>query len=120
MNLISAEGYKNAKVHFLKIRKTDELWISIKDVGNGLGVKNISDLVLKEIYGIYEKRKLTKEEIKCYKMTERGIFKKLDNLNEDELNTKSNKNVYAKNSIMTNIIKHCKGKKKRNKSNRWI
>ena len=80
MNLISAKGYKNAKVHFLKIRKTGELWISIKDVGNGLGVKNISDLVLKEIYGIYEKRKLTKEEIKCYKMTEREIFKKFDNL----------------------------------------
>ena len=38
---------------FLKIRKTGELWISIKDVGNGLGVKNISDLVSKEIYGIY-------------------------------------------------------------------
>ena len=56
MNLISAEGYKNAKVHFLKIRKTGELWISIKDVGNGLGVKNISDLVLKEIYGIYGKK----------------------------------------------------------------
>ena len=112
MNLISAEGYKNAKVHFLKIRKTGELWISIKDVGNGLGVKNISDLVLKEIYGIYEKRKLTKEEIKCYKMTEREIFKKFDNLNEDELNTKSNKNVYVKNNIMTNIIKHCRGEKK--------
>ena len=37
-----------------------------------------------------------------------------DNLNEDELNAKSNKNVYVKNNIMTNIIKHCKdGKKKR-------
>ena len=100
MNLISAEGYKNAKVHFLKIRKTGELWISIKDVGDGLGVKNISDLVLKEIYGIYEKRKSTK------------MFKKFDNLNEDELDTKSNKNVYVKNNIMTNIIKHCKGEKK--------
>ena len=54
-------------------------------------------------------------------MTEREIFKKFDNLNEDELNTKSNKNVYVKNNIMANIIKHCKdGKKKRNKSNRWI
>ena len=39
MNLISANGFKNANVNFLKIRKTDELWISIKDVGNGLGVK---------------------------------------------------------------------------------
>ena len=35
MNLISAEGYKNAKVHFLKIRKTDKLWVSMKDVRNG-------------------------------------------------------------------------------------
>ena len=56
MNLISAKGYKNANVHCLKIRKTDELWISMKDVGVGLGVKNMSDLVLKEIYGIYEKK----------------------------------------------------------------
>ena len=112
MNLISAEGYKNANVNFLKIRKTGELWVRIKDVGDGLGVKTISDLVLKEIYGIYEKRKLTKEEIKCFKMTEREIFKKFDNLNEDELNTKSNKNVYVKNNIMTNIIKHCRGEKK--------
>ena len=119
-NLISAEGYKNANVNFLKIRKTGELWVRIKDVGDGLGVKTISDLVLKEIYGIYEKRKLTKEEIKCYKMTEREIFKKFDNLNEDELNTKSNKNVYVKNIIMTNIVKQCKGEKKKNKSNGWI
>ena len=59
MNLISAQGYTNAKVHFLKIRKPAELWISIKDIGDGLGVKNISDLVLKEIYGIYEKKKQT-------------------------------------------------------------
>ena len=53
MSLISPGGYKNAGVHFLKIRKTDELWINMEDVGDGLGVKNISDLVLKEIYGIY-------------------------------------------------------------------
>ena len=113
MNLISANGYKNAKVNFFKKRKTDELWISMKDVGDGLGVKNISELVLKEIYGIYGKKKLTKEEIKRYKMIEREIYENFDNLNEDELNTKSNKNVYVKNIIMTNIIKHCKGEKKR-------
>ena len=46
-------------------------------------------------------------------MTERGIFKKFGNLNEDQLNTKSNKSAYAKNTIMTNIIKHCRGEKKR-------
>ena len=112
MYLISAEGYKNANVHCLKIRKTGEIWVSMKDVGSGMGVKNISDLFLKEIYEIYEKKELTKEEIKNYKMTEREIFKKYDNLSEDELNEKSNKNVYVKNTAMTNIIKHCRGEKK--------
>ena len=87
---------------FLIIGKTDGLWIWIKDVGDGLGVKNISDLVLKEIRGVYGKRKLTKEEIKCYKIAEREIFEKFYNLNEDQLNTESNKNVYAKSTIMTN------------------
>ena len=56
MNLISANGYKNANVNFLKIKRTDELWTKIKDVGNGLGLKNIFDLVLKEIYGIYQQQ----------------------------------------------------------------
>ena len=56
MYLISAERYKNAGVECLKIRETDELWVNMKNVGVGLGVKNISDLVLKEIHGIYEKK----------------------------------------------------------------
>ena len=120
MSLISAEEYKNPAVFCLKIRKTDELWVSIKVVGVGLGVKNISDLVLKEIHGIFEKKELTKEESKCYKMIEREIFKNFDKLSEDELNTKSNKNVFVKNTIMTNIIKHCRGEKKRYKGNRRI
>ena len=60
MNLMSAEGYKNANVHCLKIRKNDEFWVQMKDVGVGLGVKSISDLVLKEIRGIYEKKRLNK------------------------------------------------------------
>ena len=55
MYLISAEGYENANVEFLTTKKTSEIWISMKDVGNGIGVKNISDLVLKEIYGMCEK-----------------------------------------------------------------
>ena len=32
----------------------------MEDVADGLGVKNVSDLVLKEIYGIYEKKKINK------------------------------------------------------------
>ena len=118
MDLISAKAYENAKVHTIQVK--NDLWVSIKDVGNGLGVKNISDLVLKEIYGIYEKKELTKEETKCYKMTEREFYEKFYKLSEDELNTKSNKNVFVKNTIMTNIINHCRREKKRFKGDRWI
>ena len=42
-------------------------------------------------------------------MTEREIFEKFDNLSEDELNTKSNKNIYVRNDVMTIVIKRCRG-----------
>ena len=45
-------------------------------------------------------------------MTEREIYEKFDNLSKDELNTKSNKNVYVKDNVMANIIKHSRGEKK--------
>ena len=64
MYLISAEGYKNADVHFLRVRKTGEIWVSMKNVHKGLGLKNMSDLVLKEIHGIFETKNPTKEQIK--------------------------------------------------------
>ena len=68
MGLISIEGYENANVICLK-NKNGDLWVIMKDVKDGSGVKNMSDLVWKEIYGCSWKKNLTKEEIKCYKMT---------------------------------------------------
>ena len=50
----------------------------------------MSDPVLKQIYGIYRTKNVTKEQIKKSKMTERETFEKYDNLSEDELNTKQN------------------------------
>ena len=80
----------------------------MKDVGSGIGDKNISDLVLKEIYGICEIKNPTKEQVNEYKMTKI----------EKELNTKNNKNRYVRNDVMTTIIKLCRGEKnKRYKSN---
>ena len=70
------------------MRKTGEIWASVKDVGSGMGVKNTSDLVLKEIHGILKTKNPTKEQINEYKMTEREIYEKFGNLSEDELNTK--------------------------------
>ena len=67
------------------------------------------------------KKKLPKEEqTKCFKMTEREIFEKLGKLSNNELDKLCNKSVFVKNTIMTNIIKHCRGEKKRYKENRWI
>ena len=84
----------------------------MKNVHNRLGVQNMFDLILKEIYGIYETKSLANKQIQKYKMTGRVIFEKYDNLSKDELNTKSNKNVYVRNDIMTYVIKRCRVEKK--------
>ena len=46
-------------------------------------------------------------------MTQREIFKKCGKLSNNELDKLCNKSVFVKNTIMTNIITHCKGEKKR-------
>ena len=71
MYLISVDWYKNANVEFLTIATTSEIWVNIKDVESGMGVKNISDLVLKEIHGICETKNPTKEQVNEYKMTKK-------------------------------------------------
>ena len=98
-------------VEFLAIETTSKIWVSIKDVGSGIGVKNISDLVLKEIYGICQTENPTKEQFNEYKMTKREIYKTFTNLSEKEFNTKNNKNLYARNDVMTAIIKRCRWEK---------
>ena len=55
----------------------------MKDVGSGIGVKNISNLVLKEIYGICKTKNLLKEQVNEYKMTKRQIYKKFTNLSQE-------------------------------------
>ena len=46
-------------------------------------------------------------------MNEKEIFEKYHDLNQTALNTKNNKEVYAKNVVMTTIIKRCRGEEKR-------
>ena len=83
-----------------------------------LGVKNMSDLILKEIHGFCETKNPMKKQIKKYKMTERKIFEEYANLSEYDLNTKSSKNVYVKNDVMSTVIKRCRGEKKKKKKKR--
>ena len=64
MYLISAEEYKNANVGFLTIKTTsEEIWENMKDVGSGMGVKNTSDLVSKEVYGVCGTKNPTKNKL---------------------------------------------------------
>ena len=87
----------------------------MKDVHAGLGLEDMSDPVLKQIYGIYKTKTFTKEQIRKNKMTERKIFKIFNNLTKDKLNTKNNKNVYVRNDVMTTTMKPFRGKKKKRK-----
>ena len=92
----------------MTINITSEIWVSMKDVGSDMAVKNIADLVLKEIYGICETENPAKEQFNEYKMTKRGIYEKFTNLGRIELNTENNKNSYVINDVMTTIIKRKK------------
>ena len=59
-------------------------------------LKNICDLVWKEIYGIFETKNPIKKQVNEYKMTKWEIRKKVTNLSDEELNTKINKKAYVK------------------------
>ena len=45
-------------------------------------------------------------------MTEREIIEKFGKLSNNELDKLSSKSVFVKNTIMANIINHCRGEKK--------
>ena len=46
-------------------------------------------------------------------MTVRKIYEKYEKLSKDELNAKTNKNVYVENDVMSTVIKCCRGGKKK-------
>ena len=57
--------------HTIKVNKTDKksvLWIKMIDIRKDLGVKNIHDLVDKEIEGRFRTYNLTDKQIKKYKI----------------------------------------------------
>ena len=85
----------------------------MKDIESGIGVKNISDLGLKEIYGISGTKNPSKQQVNEYKMTKKQIYKKFTNLRQEEMNTINNKKTFVKYNVMITIIKRCRGEKKR-------
>ena len=77
MHLISAEGYKNGGVQFLKVQETGEIWASMKDSGSSMGVKNISDLILKKYTGYLKQKTLQKSKLRNTKWQKEKFMKSL-------------------------------------------
>ena len=76
MYLTSAEGYKNAGVHLLRVRKTGQIWVSMKNVHNGYMLK-ISDLILKDIDGRYGRKTSQKSKLKYTKWQKEKFMKSM-------------------------------------------
>ena len=121
MYLVSAEGYKNANVEFLTIKSTSEIWVNMKDVGSGMGVKNISMWFSfkRNIWYCWKKNPI-KKQVNEYKITKRQIYKRFNNLSEKELTTKNNKKTYVRNeknkSMKKNRLTETIFKEKRQKA----
>ena len=75
------------------------------DVQNGLGIKNMYDLVRRKIWVIFEKNDLTENAKDKYIKPEYEITKK-------PIDNKQTK--YARSDIMDEIINYCRGVKKCN------
>ena len=95
MVVVTGEAYQNARVHTITVKNKHIFWVKMKDVQGRLGIKNISDLLRKEICGRFGTKGLTE-----YQITKN--FK--------------DSNLYknAKNKLMEKRIKNCRGVKKCN------
>ena len=102
MVVITIENCTNAKVHTIKVENRELFWVKENDVQNGLGIENISDLVRKEINGIFKTNNPTKKQVKKYKRSLQEITKyPMDD----------SKIKYVRSDLMEKIIRTCRGVK---------
>ena len=92
---ISVNNYQNAKGHTVKVNNKKLFWVRMIDVQNEVDVRNMSDLIRKEIHSIYETKKATNEQVKKYKRKWKEYF-------NDEYD------VYVRSDIIEKVIMHCK------------
>ena len=70
---ISVEKYANAKVRTIRVSNKKLFWVRMFDVQEGIGAKNISDLIRKEIRGIFRTKNPVKDQIRKYKRREKQL-----------------------------------------------
>ena len=103
MAVITIEKCENAKVNTVKIGNKELFWIRMIDIQNGLGLKNMSDLVRKEIHGIFSTDKPTNKQIKECKRS----LQELTKCTMDDSKIK-----YVRSDLIERIAKNCRGVKK--------
>ena len=95
---ITAETFAKKCVHTIKVNKTDNklvLWIKLIDVQKKIDVKNIHDLVDKEIKGKFKTNNLTDEQIKKCKIHGSELIG-------------GEKFMYAHEGVIIPVIMHCR------------
>ena len=61
MVVITVEANQNARVHTITVKNKDIFSVKMKDVQHRLGIKNISNLLRKEICGRFGTKDLTEK-----------------------------------------------------------
>ena len=84
MVIITFKNCLNARVHIVTVGNRKLFWIKMIDIQNGLGLKNMSDLVRKEIHDIFNTNNPTKGQVKKYKRSLQEITK--DPMYDSEIN----------------------------------
>ena len=92
--VISVQNYLNAGVQTVQVKDEDFFWVKMSEVQKKFGVKNISDLVRKEIIGFIDANKPNNEDFKKYKRFLQEITNKATNNSKDK---------YARNDLMEKI-----------------
>ena len=75
MVVTTVEAYRSGGVYIITVKNKELFWVKTSDVQNGLGLKNVPDLVRKEICTIFETKNLTKEQKRKYIKTKSEISK---------------------------------------------
>ena len=104
MVVVTVDNYADAGVHTITVKNKELFWVKMTDAQSGLRLKHISDLLRREMNGIFETKNIAKEQKKKYIRTKKEINKELKN---DYYNYK-----YVKIDLMEKIIKNCRGVKK--------
>ena len=102
MVVITIEKCKNSKANTVKVGNRGLFWIRMIDIQNGLGFKNMSDLVRRERHGIFSTDKPTSKQIKKYKRSLQKLTKyPMDNC----------KIMYVCSDLIVKMVKNCRGVK---------